>query len=238
MKIMLILLAVFMSTVNAHAWSLWEINGAKMMIDGKDIRVASVKTEGDGHIFHSRDKELENGVYVIATLTESSSEVLPFSTALIRDYLRSRGLNVVEKAEGSALAIKFIVRDLSVDGNPANLSNEPNKQATSWSSQGAAIVTDVAAAKLAANLAGTATGALAHGMSGGFHYKGNELALNSVSIVDPTDEKLLMYISKYVRDKNGITARTAQNKSDPNTTVADLLTLMTKAWADKYFVKD
>lgn len=30
---------------SAGAWSLWEINGAKMDIDGKDVRVASVDLE-------------------------------------------------------------------------------------------------------------------------------------------------------------------------------------------------
>ena len=241
MKILSITFAALMFAVipDANAWSLWEINGAKMDIDGKDIRVAGIHTVGSGHIFHSNDKELENGVYVFATKNSSSNEILPHTTARIRDYLRSRGFNVKDKPDGCALAIKFEVSDLSIDGSSVaagdqsvGLSQSPPDPS------GSNLAGQVSAGVLATRMSGPLSGAIAFGMAGSWHYVGDALELNSVSIVDPTLDKLGQDSARFVRDTNGITARTAPKKTDPNTTTADLLTLMTKAWADKYFIKD
>jgi hypothetical protein len=82
---LIICAALSIVTLNAHAWSMWELNGAKMDIDGKDIRVASVKTDGSDHVFHRHDAEFEKGIYVVAVVNESSIESLPKTTTLIRE---------------------------------------------------------------------------------------------------------------------------------------------------------
>lgn len=64
------------------------------------------------------------------------------------------------------------------------------------------------------------------------------IALTSQGISDPTYENLGQKAKDFSKETDGVTARTAVKKSDPNTTTADLLMLMTKVWADKYFVKD
>jgi hypothetical protein len=216
-------------TFNVHAWSMWEINGAKMDINGKDIRVASVKTIGNGHVFHAKDKELEKGVYVICTQDFTSSDVLPHTTALVRDYLRTRGVNVVDKIEQSSVALKFEVRDLNIDKGTAT----PENQQTEYSNNAAATVaTQAVLAKTVGVVAG-----LSYGMSSG-HYEGDEMVFSSLSIFEPTPEKIGFDSEKFSRDQNGVTARTAVKQSDSKTTTADLLTLMAKVWADKYFVKN
>lgn len=238
MRISSILLAVLMSvnTLNAHAWSLWELNGAKMDIDGKDVRVASVNTFGSSHIFHSKDKEFEKGVYVVATIDESSSQGLPRTTALIRDYLRSRGVNVADKPDGCAIGVKFAVFDLNIDSSSATPGSQPDGKSKSLSDNAVDLVTQAGLTRLAFKLNG-ATGVLTYGLSQG-HYEGAELKLNSISIVEPAYDKLGVDAVKFAREKNGITARTSVENSDPKTTTADLLILMVKVWADKYFVRD
>ena len=227
-------------TLNAQAWSMWELNGAKMDIDGKDIRVAGVKTDGSDHVFHRHDAEFEKGIYVVAVVNESSIESLPKTTTLIREYLRARGFNVADKPEGCDLGLKFQVHDLNIDDATALVYQSEERTAslvdlsTNVANQAMAVNMAERLAKASINFAGP----LAAAMSSGGHYTGNELILSSESIASPTYEKLGSDTAKYVRDKNIVTARTAVKQSDPNTTKVDLLMLMTKVWADKFFVND
>lgn len=239
MRVFSVALMILMSTVSfsARAWSLWEMNGAKMNIDGKDIRVASVNKTAADRVFHSKDPEFAKGVYVVGVWYGSSSESLPRSTALILDYLRSRGMKVVDKPDDSALAIKFEVGDLNIDG--VTLKSELDVPgAKNLQDQGFDIAAKAATIDVIAKTSGAFAGAVAYAGAGGYHYSGDELTLRATLIPDPTLDKLGIDSDKFAKGADGVTARTAVKQSDPNTTTADLLTLMTKVWADKYFVKD
>ncbi len=231
MKIVSAFITIILSivTFNAYAWSLWEMNGAKMNVNGKDIRVASVKKIGDGHVFYAKDKELEKGVYVICTNDFASADVLPRTTALVRDYLRSRGLNVVDKIEDSSIALKFEVWDLNIDKDAPTPGNQPVNQPNNAA---ATVATQAIATKALGVVAGAS-----YGMQSG-HYEGTSIVFRSQTIVDPTPEKMGIDSEKFSREQIGIEAHTAEKQSDPKTTTADLLTVMAKAWADRYFVKN
>lgn len=233
------LLSILTST--AQAWSMWELNGAKMDIDGKDIRVASVKTVGDDYIFHSKDATQQSGIYVVATLNESSSQSLPRTTSFIREYLKSRGFNVSDKPDGCSKGIKFYVSDLNIDDPSTNLAVEESAQPKSLSDLSTDLTNtaiSLEGAKAVAKINGVFVGALAFSLSQPGHYEGNELVINGSIFDEPTYEKMGENSFQYIKERDGITARTSAKNSDPNTTTADLLTLMTKVWVDKYFVKD
>lgn len=223
------------SALDASAFSFWEISGAMMDLDGKDIRVASVDTTGHKHVYHATDKELAHGVYVVATATGDGTQVLPNTTALIRDYLRSRGMNVVDKPDGAGLAIKFVVGSLSID-TPPPAAGQPAAHGPGVA-KGAELVLDAGLVHHITQTAGTFSGVLAYEGASSGHYEGTALSLSSYGVLDPTAAKLGASAEDAARDKMGVTAHTAPKKSDPHTTVADLLTLMTKVWADKYFDK-
>ncbi len=224
-------------SASAHAWSLFEINGTKMDIDGKDVRVMSVQLNGDNHVYHSHD--FDKGVYVIATVWSSSAESLARTTALIRDYLRSRGVNVVDKIEGAAFALKFEVQELNIDGISTTAPGAGSTgQGKSLSDQGADLATKAAIVGAAVKFGNSMSGLAAYGGATTAHYSGTELTLSSRGIVDPTTAKLGENVSEFTRENDGVVAYYKAKHSDPNTTTGDLLTVMTKAWADKYFVKD
>ena len=231
-------------TSNAHAWSMWEISGAKMDIDGRDIRVASVDQIGNEHVFHSKDPEFQQGVYVIAVWYGSNPQSLPKTTAFLRDYLRSRGMNVVDTPVGSPLALKFEVRDLNIDGvTTATIRSGTEDSKTSaaqgdLSAQGTDLAIKAGTINLITKTSGAFAGAMAYGAASSYHYVGDELALRAEIIPDPAYEKLGDDSYKFAKEMDGITARTAVKQSDPKTTTGDLLTLMSRVWVDKYFVKD
>jgi hypothetical protein len=245
MRIMSVALAILMSVVtcNAGAWSMWEISGAKMDIDGKDIRVASVNQIGNEHVFHSKDTEFEKGVYVVAVWYGSNPQSLPRTTAFLRDYLRSRGINVVDQPDGSPVALRFEVRDLNIDGvSTATIQSDTPVASSSTHENLAAQGTDLAikagTIDLITKTSGAFAGAMAYGAASSYHYEGDELMLSAEIIPEPTYDKLGENSDKFAKEMDGITARTAVKRSDPKTTTGDLLTLMTRVWVDKYFVKD
>ncbi len=246
MRFLSVAFAIFMSVValNARAWSMWEISGAKMNIDGKDIRVASVNQIGNEHVFHSKDPEFQKGVYVVAVWYGSNPQNLPRTTAFLRDYLRSRGMNVVDQPDGSPIALRFEVRDLNIDGvSTATIQSDTpdNKNSSTHenlSAQGTDLAIKAGTIDLITKTSGAFAGAMAYGAASSYHYEGDELMLSAEIIPEPTYDKLGENSDKFAKEMDGITARTAVKRSDPKTTTGDLLTLMSRVWADKYFVKD
>ncbi len=232
-------------SVNAHAWSFWEISGAKMNINGKDVRIASVNKRTDGHIYHSNEDAVKKGVYLVAVGDTSDNPqrhvVLPNTTKLIREYLKTRGLNVVDKLEGAGLAWRISVANLAIDDANALLT-EVSTPAGSLGEHVASVGADVATQEVLKKTilpnAVVMPGSYSGLTSGGGHYNGTELTFTSFAISNPTDEKLLNLEDITEDHLDEITALTAVKDSDPNTTKADLLTVLTKAWADIYFVKD
>jgi hypothetical protein len=233
-------------SINAHAWSLWEISGAKMDINGKDIRIASVNRRTDGFVYHSNDELVKKGVYlvVVASIPGTSPTqhvVLPNTTKLIRDYLNTRGVNIVDKLEGSGYAWQVSVANLAIDDANTQLT-EIKAQSGSLGDHVLSVGGDVAGQELVKKTilpnAVVMPGSYSGLTSGGGHYEGTELTFTSIAISNATDEKLLNLDDITEGHLDEITARTAVKDSDPNTTKADLLTVLTKAWADIYFVKD
>ncbi len=231
--------------INAHAWSFWEISGAKMDINGKDVRIASVNRRTDGHIYHSNEEAVKKGVYLVAIGdipgAPEQHVVLPSTTKLVRDYLKSRGLNVADKLEGSGLAWRISVANLAIDDANAVLT-EGKTPAGSLGDHVASVSADVATQEVLKKTilpnAVVMPGSYSGLTSGGGHYEGTELTFTCIAISNPTDEKLLNLEDISEDHLDEINAWTAVKDSDPYTTKADLLTVLTKAWADNYFVKD
>lgn len=104
-----------------------EVSG--VTIDGKKIVIveAGKKFGSQEHFLHSKD--LQDGIYALAVSVPTGSTVYPNATAIVRERLKADGYKVVDKAEGSAVTLKFMTAgslDMEDADKSAATSNLPN----------------------------------------------------------------------------------------------------------------
>lgn len=223
----LIFAAAAFSSTNAMAWSFFEISGEKLEIDGKVVKVYSKDFKGD-YIYHSKSKEMEGGIYVIAAAAPFALNPLPKTTEAIRAYLLSKGFKVVDKAEGAALGIKFVVSGMKLDW--------PDGATPTGGSGNAA--GNIATSAAVNAVAGSALGLMSYGIGGSGHYSGTPLKLAASSIPNPTDEGMGVEFSEHAEHLDFVTAYSGIRKDELDVTPEELLKVMTNYWLKNFFVQD
>lgn len=225
--VLFFVLAASLISSSSMAWSLFEISGERLDIDGKMVRIYGKDSEGD-YIYHSKSNEMDGGIYVIAAAAPFALNPLPKTTEVIRAFLASKGFKIAEKPEGAARGIKFVVSGINLDWN--------NGQPAEGNSGNAA--GQLATAEVVRSVAGSAMGIIAYGAGGSGHYNGTPLKLVGSSIANPTDEDMRVAFSDYAEHPDTVTAYSGNTGDDLNATTEDLLKVMTNYWLKKFFIED
>lgn len=208
--------AISLISTSSMAWSLFEINGEKLEIDGKTVRVFSKDATGE-RIFSS--KEVANGLYVVAVDSSSKTSILPRSTKVIRDFLSAKGIKIVENQEAASLSLKFVLSGLNVD--------ESNSLPGQVDYEGHA-VEQVAGAAVVNNVAGSLAGSMALFANTSGHIVGTPLKLSG-SVIQP-DAQGAAGASPDV-----VTGYSGDKGDDLNASIEDLLKVMTNYWLKEFY---
>jgi hypothetical protein len=124
MKQLILIAALTFSFGAVHAEEV-----AGVTIDGKKIVIvdADKKFFSQEHFLHRKD--LQDGIYAIAGRGPAGDFIYPNATAIIRERFKAKGYKVVDKAEGSAVTLRFFTTgelDMGDADKAAAASNLPN----------------------------------------------------------------------------------------------------------------
>ena len=203
-------------SAGAHAWGY-----EKLEIDGKQVRISGVKAGDEYGDYVIQPRDAEGGIYVVAAWNLGSKEILPSTTAVIRQYLASKGFKITDKLEGASMAIRF-----SVDGANCNegIAQGPENA-------GSVVANGVIGAGVANAIGGTTAGMTMLLGSGGRSRDVIDLELTGHIVLNPTVDPMKDEFSKTIQHSDKLVAHyTTKDKS----TTADVLKIMTDQWIKHY----
>lgn len=218
-SVLLFAFAAASISTSSMAWSLFEINGEKLEINGKMVRVFSKDSTGE-HIFSSKD--VANGLYVVAVDSSAKTNILPMSTKVIRDFLSAKGIKIVETPDAASLGIKFVVSGLNVDESnvlPGQVDYKGNAMER------------VAGAAVVNNVAGSLAGSMALFANSTGHIVGTPLKLSGLVIQSDAQ-------GAGGESPDVVTGYSGDKGDDLNASIEDLLKVMTNFWLKKFYVED
>lgn len=203
-------------SAGAHAWGY-----EKLEIDGKQVRISGVKAGDEYGDYVIQPKDTIGGIYVVAAWNLGSKNILPNTTAVIRQYLASKGFNIADKLEGASMAIRF-----SVDG-----ANCDEGIAQGADNSGSVVANGVIGAGVANAIGGTTAGMTMLLGSGGRPRDVIDLELTGHIVLHPIIDPMSDEFTKNIQHSDRLVAHyTTKDKS----TTADVLKIMTDQWIKHY----
>jgi hypothetical protein len=205
-----------------------EVSG--VTIDGKKIVIveADKKFFSQEHFLHSKD--LQDGIYAIAVSGPGSLSVYPNATAIIRERIVANGFKVVDKAEGSAVGLKFFTTgslDMEDADKAAAASNLPN------SGQIGSNVIGGLGAIAVAGIAGGAAYAI-----GSLFQSSKETVIGCMGIAKPLSNKMNESSEKEATIFNAIMYVDYKLEKDNKASDDIVLKMLVDQWIKRYLVLD
>jgi hypothetical protein len=209
---LVLLMGVF--STGAHAWGY-----EKLKLEGRNVRISDIKAGDDYGKYIIQPNDVGGGIYVVAAWNLSSTEILPNTTKVIREYMASKGLKIADKLEGSSIAIRFAIDGVNCDTAPAQ-SGQSNSDA--------ALIAGAARAAID----GLQAGLFQYGISqGGKNKDFIYLDITGHIIFKPSED--LMHPDFYKKIDHSDQMLAAYNKSDKST-AEDVVRVMVDQWMKNY----